>query len=655
MNYRFSAYEALLHLREALRRYPNDLLQQEVEDLIEQVQNRKYVVAVAGEFNRGKSSLINALLGMPILPMDILPMTATANRIVYGLMPRVRIYQKNGSELQIRVDELKDYVTKQTDASSQNARAIRETVIEYPTVLCQNGLEILDTPGLNDTEEMCRITDTILKDAHGVVFVVSALMPLSMSEAEWLVRMLENDKLQYLMFAVTFFDRVAERDQEKVLNAIRERIFTMVRDCMQARHSDKPELIAKAERLTNPENIFLMPVSARDALDAFENGDDELLQKSGLPQFKIGLNTLLNAQQDEYVVRRADSLVGHVREWVDAVREQSNELRDSLKIASLCDQALEFYMGYKDCVEQKIDELQLTLETGFKMMPDAFCIIRDAAEEVLHQNDGSIDTNDDVHRVLNEATEAVRKAANGYYVSLWQEGGQQILLDKAADVELMHIELVGLCREVLNRVPQLMETAALKKRMWAMLGTRILPEWQAAWTLDITGGFLKDFVSNGQHLASDIGKAIGNTAEKMDKNSRTFRSIKDGLGQFMKKTGIAEKMETIQIPKLEIKEGQLIRRNLYTEIEPKVSEYANQLHVQWQANPKNIADTLRQIYLFEERLITDHTLQMALTQRKGEADGQVSQYRKNCFQQYDEARSCIEKAEKILSECTLAL
>ena len=59
----------------------------ELDSLLDKLGNRQYTVAVVGEFKRGKSSLINALLGMNILPADVLPTTATINRVVYSEKP----------------------------------------------------------------------------------------------------------------------------------------------------------------------------------------------------------------------------------------------------------------------------------------------------------------------------------------------------------------------------------------------------------------------------------------------------------------------------------------------------------------------------------------------------------------------------------------
>jgi ribosome biogenesis GTPase A len=63
------------------------------KDLIE---TKRYSVVVVGEFNHGKSSLINALLGAKVLPTDAIPTTATINRITYGQEKKVTISYKDG-------------------------------------------------------------------------------------------------------------------------------------------------------------------------------------------------------------------------------------------------------------------------------------------------------------------------------------------------------------------------------------------------------------------------------------------------------------------------------------------------------------------------------------------------------------------------------
>ena len=445
MNYRFMAYEALVHLREALNGFPNQDLIQETNQLLEQIQNRRYIVAVAGDFKRGKSSLINALLGMPILPMDINPMTAAMNRIVYGLTPSVEVLNKDGTNFNIKVDELVDYVTKQTEESLERARNIREAIIRYPLILCQNGVEILDTPGLNDTDEMADVTNEALQHVHAVIFAVSAVMPLSMTEAEWIVKAIGMENLQYLMFAVTFFDRVAEKDQEKVLSNIKSRIASMVFEEAEKRYVHQPIIMEKVKRLTDVESIFIMPVASRDALEAFNTGDDELLQKSSLPEFKKQLMTVLNAQQDVYVIRQTNALIYKIRNWMtQAYQSQETNLNDFQRQYEACDRAVYFLRMYPQMVRDRTRILLEEIADDIVEDQPAFPCMQEAVNAVILKKRSEIQSNDDVHRILMESTHEAEAAAKSYYLEMWSRY-LNMTNQYIEDVSQVHEKLLAVC------------------------------------------------------------------------------------------------------------------------------------------------------------------------------------------------------------------
>lgn len=667
MDYRFAALEALQHLREALEKYPNPGLLEEINALTALVKNQRFIVAVAGEFKRGKSSLINALLGMPVLPMDILPATATASRIVYGSHPSMRILKKDGSKQTIDVKELKDYVTKLTDEAAQNAKSIQEAVIEYPTILCQNGVEIVDTPGLNDSEGMEKITNDILQDVHAVVFAVSAVMPFSESEAAWLAGAIRNDKLQYLMFAVTFFDRVMKKDQQKVLDSIRERISAMVQERVQALCPDQPDLKKKAERLTDPKTMFLIPISSSDALDAIVSGDDELLQKSNLPEFKQSLMMAVNAHQNEYAVLRTDKLMRQAEAWLSEPGQQRAELNEVRSMNDNCEEALQRLQQYTENVKQTIQRLNEEIASAVKNTPNAFADMQVAADGVIYAQQGNIQTNDDVHNILNAATLAAREAVKTHYLTQWNANYLPVFKRGVELIEAEHDALLEKCRILLDPVPQLQETLELKKTLWSRISTCIIPELPLEWSLDITGGFLKGVITGGQRMAEDIGKSVSRAADFIEKKSPGFRKMKGKFedivqktgiaekakGKFedlMQKTGIAEKVEKIELPQLEIKEGLLTGKNLYQEIIPKISEGTTHLIRGWNELPERLSAILYAAYLDEERLLTDSTLQLALTKRKGEIEVTLTQRTKEREDNFKNAAACIEKAKEIIEK-----
>ena len=103
----FRLHELLVRIQEMLilLNADNSLLTRIIDNK-ELIKSKKYNVAVMGEFKKGKSSLINALLGSNILPADVTPTTATINRITYGIVPTVVINYKNGNKLSPKYTEV---------------------------------------------------------------------------------------------------------------------------------------------------------------------------------------------------------------------------------------------------------------------------------------------------------------------------------------------------------------------------------------------------------------------------------------------------------------------------------------------------------------------------------------------------------------------
>jgi ribosome biogenesis GTPase A len=97
-------------------------------------------VAIVGEFKfkRGKSTFINALLGEKILPADVMPCSATLNRIKYGQTPAVTLLFKDHRQQAIPIQELTQYVTKLTEDAEVMAASIQEAVVYYPSAYCKN-------------------------------------------------------------------------------------------------------------------------------------------------------------------------------------------------------------------------------------------------------------------------------------------------------------------------------------------------------------------------------------------------------------------------------------------------------------------------------------------------------------------------------------
>jgi len=282
----------LRQLRDFSERLNLQNLVNSIDDTLHRVETNAFSIAVVGEFKRGKSTFINALLGREILPADILPTTATLNRVTYGLKPLVKIHFKNGSEEIIALEDLSNYVTKLTPESETIASTIQEAIVYYPVSYCQNNVDIIDTPGLSDDETMTAITLSVLPHVDVAILVVMALSPLSESERAFLENHLLNEDLGRILFVVTGIDRCNHpEDVEKIVANVENRIRTYILNGMEKRHGkDSEEYKACVSRIIQPK---VFPMSAYQALQAKQKRDPALMAASRFSEFEMALETFL--------------------------------------------------------------------------------------------------------------------------------------------------------------------------------------------------------------------------------------------------------------------------------------------------------------------------------------------------------------------------
>lgn len=135
---------------------PNTVVK-EIETVSKKVQSQRFRVAVVGEFSQGKSTLLNALVGQEIQPARAVPCSGTITVLRYGKQKRIICCYKDGREGEISIEEYKEKasISKQAAIDSRSDELegsdIEEIIFENPDrLLCKSGVEILDSPGLNE-------------------------------------------------------------------------------------------------------------------------------------------------------------------------------------------------------------------------------------------------------------------------------------------------------------------------------------------------------------------------------------------------------------------------------------------------------------------------------------------------------------------------
>ncbi len=235
-----------------------------VAEVLERVREQRFKVAVVGEFKRGKSTFINALLGKNILPSDILPCSATLNRVTYGIKPSVTVRFRDGSEESVDIGKLADYVTKLTEESEGRAATVKEAVVTYPIPYCQNGVEIIDTPGLNDEANMTDVTFGVLPQVDAAILVMIAQSPLSEFERKFLDEKLMSSDLGRVIFVVNAHrpDLNKPVEAERLITDIKRRIQkNVLKRAAEQFGADSPEYSVYLRKIGTPRVIGLSALS----------------------------------------------------------------------------------------------------------------------------------------------------------------------------------------------------------------------------------------------------------------------------------------------------------------------------------------------------------------------------------------------------------
>ncbi len=268
-----------------------DATKESVRLVRERTAEDSFKVAVVGEFKRGKSTLINGLLGKEILPADPLPCSATLNRITYDVKPHAMISFKNGEKLEIPVEELRSYVTKLTEESAQTAETIAEATVFYPLNYCKNNVDIIDTPGLNDDENMTNVTLSVIPQVDISIMAIMALSPFGQYEKDFLENKLMASDVGKVIFVVTRIDLVDPEDRERIVDHIRQEITKHILVKAKKLYGEESDEYKDYARKLG--DVKVIGISPRNALRGKVRDDQALYEDSNYPEFEKELEKML--------------------------------------------------------------------------------------------------------------------------------------------------------------------------------------------------------------------------------------------------------------------------------------------------------------------------------------------------------------------------
>jgi GTP-binding protein EngB required for normal cell division len=238
-------------------------------ELLVRLAEDRFNLMVVGRFNRGKSTLLNALLGRSYLPTGIVPLTSVITTIRYGSRAQVLIHYVNSSfRSEVPLERLEDYVTQQSNPG--NAKGIAFAEIQLPVEILRRGYFFVDSPGLGSSiRENTRTTEQFIPEADAFILVTSYDSALSEEEDTFLEYVSRTKKKLFVVLNKQ--DTVNHEEQAATLAYLRERLS-------RYRFGDAPGVFS---------------LSARLGLAEKEPEYDELAEKSGLSSFEAELSRFL--------------------------------------------------------------------------------------------------------------------------------------------------------------------------------------------------------------------------------------------------------------------------------------------------------------------------------------------------------------------------
>ncbi len=265
---------AIRSIRSLASEAKNAQAETDAQELMSKLAEDRFTLTVVGQFKRGKSSLMNAIIGREILPTGVLPLTSAITILKYGPVEQLTILRERESIFpeQPPVSSLAQYVTEQGNPG--NREKVKAAVLELPLPFLRRGLEFVDTPGVGSAiAANTQTTYAFLPECDAVVFVTSVDSPLTESEMDFLRSV--RQFAQKVFFVINKTDLLEGAERKDVIAFVGDRLHAEMRD----------------------ESLRIYPLSASRGMAARVCADAAAYADSGLKGFEEALGEFLAAER----------------------------------------------------------------------------------------------------------------------------------------------------------------------------------------------------------------------------------------------------------------------------------------------------------------------------------------------------------------------
>lgn len=174
----------------------------------------RFYVACIGQFKRGKSTLLNALVANSVLPAGIVPVTAVPTILRYGADKHARVRLRAGEWIDISAGDLHSYVSE--EHNPENSKGVDAVEAFLPSPLLADGMCLVDTPGLGSIfAGNTAATHAFVPHIDAAIVVVGADPPIAGEELA-LVQAVAK-QVPHLLVVLNKADRATDAERQAAI------------------------------------------------------------------------------------------------------------------------------------------------------------------------------------------------------------------------------------------------------------------------------------------------------------------------------------------------------------------------------------------------------------------------------------------------------
>jgi predicted GTPase len=272
----------------------------------------QFNIVVAGRFSRGKTSLMNAVLGSDWLPTGIVPLTSVITTVRYGTRERVLIeYETGGLRSDVPLTELRKYVTE--EGNPGNRMRVKVAEVQLPAELLRRGFCFVDTPGLGSAIAANELTtERYIPEIDALILVTSFEGPLSDDEIRFL--QLTKNGIKKVFVIINKSDLASPDEKEQVRQFVETRLGQELKGIL-------PKMFC---------------VSAREGLEARRRHNQDELAVSGVQEVENALIEFMTTEKmAELLLLVCDRLLNILRmqpqtEQLEAIRTRVVDIQSRI-------------------------------------------------------------------------------------------------------------------------------------------------------------------------------------------------------------------------------------------------------------------------------------------------------------------------------------